>query len=169
MMVVLQIRNLEKHGIRSLDYEIFTIKKRTDYNWEFFKKQRNLCTALKRKAKKDFFMRKTKDQVSFWKIFGPYLSNKGHHSQEDYIIINDGELVNNKKDVANLFNDYYINIIENTTGKKLDTFKPISSNVIEQIIEQYKNHHSVLLIKERLKQNPNFDTFEIPPCKEPDI
>ena len=68
------------------------------------------------------FTEKTKDQESFWKIFGPYISNKGHHSHEDYIVSKNGELINCKKDVANLFNNYFINIIENSTGQKLDEF-----------------------------------------------
>ena len=41
-------------------------------------------------------MKKTKSQQSFWEIFGPYLSNKGHHSQEDYVLLNDGNLIKDK-------------------------------------------------------------------------
>ena len=131
-------------------------RNKTDYNWQNFKKQRNLCTSLKRKAKLDFYMEKTKSQQSFWKIFGPYLSNKGHHSQEDYVLLNDGNLMKDKKYDANTFNEYYVNIIEKTTGEKIETFQHNSEcDVIEQIIEKYKNHHSISLITEKLKGDAN--------------
>ena len=52
---------------------------KTDENW-------NICTSLKRKAKTNLFIEKSKDRESFWKIFGPHISNKGHHSRDDYIV-----------------------------------------------------------------------------------
>ena len=112
-----------------------------------FKKQRNLCTSLKRNAKKDCFINKTKNRESFWKIFGPFITNKCHHSREDYIILENIELISDKKKVANLLNDHYIHIIENTTGTKPETFKfdPYIKN-IDQIVEVYKEHPSIFII-----------------------
>ena len=88
-----------------------------------------------------------KDRKSFWKIFGPHLSNKGHHSKEDYIVSQNEKLINDKKRVANLFNNYSINIIENCTEKKLNqpVLDPLK-DTIDQIIETYKNHPSILMI-----------------------
>ena len=145
-------------------------KNRNDENWNNFKKQRNICTTLKRKAKRTFFIEKTKDREGFWKIFGPYLSNKGHHSKEDYIISKDGALINDKKSVANLFNDHYIHIIENTTGEKLNIFPfdPLKDPV-DQILETYKSHPSILQIKEKMRQCPDYKIFEIPQSTEGDI
>ena len=65
-----------------------------------------------KKGKDKLFLVKTESQESFCKMFDPYLSNKGLHSQEDYMILNDGELITDKEDIGTLFNDYYINIIE---------------------------------------------------------
>ena len=142
----------------------------TEENWNNFKKQRNVCTSLKRKTKKNYFIEKTKDQESFWKIFGPYLTNKGHHAQEDYIVSVNGELVKDKKEVANHFNKYFINIIENTTGHKINTLNSNpASNTIDQILDYYKNHSSILMIKEKMKQYQNFTKFEIPKSTELDI
>ena len=93
-------------------------KNKTTENWEHFRKQRNLCTTLRRKAKRKYFLKKTIDSKSFWKIFGPFISNKGHHTQEDYIISINGELTNDKGIVSNAFNKLYANIIEHTTGEK---------------------------------------------------
>ena len=145
-------------------------KYKNDTNWNNFKQQRNICTTLTRKAKRNFFIEKTKDRVGFWKIFGPYLSNKGHHSKEDYIISKDGALINDKKTVANLFNDYYVHIIENTTGEKLNIFPfdPLM-DPIDQILDTYKNHPSILAIKEKMRQCPDYKAFEIPKSTEGDI
>ena len=125
---------------------------------------------MKRKAKKTFFIEKTNDRESFWKIFGPYITNKGHHSQEVYIVSVDGELINDKKKVANLFNNHFINIIENSTGKKLDqlTFDPFK-DTIDQIVEKYSNHPSISMIKETMSQCSDFSKFEIPKSTESDI
>ncbi len=104
------------------------------------------------------------------KIFGPYITNKCRHSREDYIISENGELISDKKRVANLFNDHYVHIIENTTGKKVDPFKcDPSKNTIDQIVEGYKNHPSIVLNKEKMQEIPDFKHFEIPPCTVSDI
>ena len=145
-------------------------RNKTDENWDNYKKQRNKCTSLIRKAKSKFFIDKTKDRESFWKIFGPFISSKGHHTQEDYIVSVDGELVNDKKKVANEFNNYFINIIENSTGKSLNTYTiDPDKDIIDQIINSYKNHPSILLIKEKMKENPELTTFQMPKSTQTDM
>ena len=125
---------------------------------------------MKTKAKKTFFIEKTNDRESFWKIFGPYITNKGHHSQEDYIVSVDGELINDKKKVANLFNNHFINIIENSTGNKLNhpILDPLKDS-IDQIIGTYKNHPSILMINEKMVNSQNEETLKIPISTESEI
>ena len=145
-------------------------KNATDDNWNNFKTQRNICTSLKRKAKKNFFIEKTKDRESFWKIFGPYITNRVKHSQEDYIVSVDDELITDKKKVANSFNKYFINIIEHSTGKAQDEFNlDPSKDTVKQIIETYKNHPSILMIKDKMTQCPGFQKFEMSESTESDI
>ena len=145
-------------------------RNQTDQNWFNFKKQRNLCTSLKRKAKKAFFITKSMDRESFWKIFGPYITNKGHHSREDYIVSVDDELISDKKTVANIFNNYYINIIENTTGNKLDEFiLEDAGSGVDQITEIYKNHPSISMIKKKMSEFDELDIFRMPKATESDI
>jgi hypothetical protein len=97
-------------------------KNKTPENWNNYKKQRNICTSLKRKALNRYFHRKKASPKGFWKTFSPYLSNKGHTIEEDILLLEKGELVQDRKEVADLFNEYYINIIENSTGKKVNVF-----------------------------------------------
>ena len=54
----------------------------------------------------------------FWKTMKPLMTNKGVMSSGTIIIEEDGELISNEKDLVNIFNDHYINIVESTIGKK---------------------------------------------------
>ena len=132
-------------------------KNQTNENWINFKKQRNICTSLKRIAKKNYFIEKSKNRESFWKIFGKYITNKGSHAQEDYIVSVDTKLISNEHIVANTFNEHYINIIENYTGQKLEGFTfDNTRNKIDQITEAYKSHPSISLIKEKMLECEDF-------------
>ena len=138
-------------------------KNKTPENWENFKKQRNLCTTLKRRALKRYFEKKKDSAKSFWKTFGPYLSNRGHTIDEDILLLEKGEIERDRKKVADLFNEHYINIIENSTGKKVEAFDFNGENdIIEEICEHYSSHESILKIKEqmRIDQIENFTIKE---------
>lgn len=134
------------------------IKNKTPGNWELYRRQRNHCTTLKRNAKNNHFRNKTNDSESFWKIFGPFITNKGHHTQEDYILSIDQKLENNKDKVSNAFNQHYVNIIENTTGKKPEKmiFSDSNFSKIDQIIDKYKDHPSVQIIQNKIENIENF-------------
>ena len=72
-------------------------------------------------------------------------------SKEDYIVLQNGKLITDKKRVANLFNNYFINIIENSTGKKLNhpILDPLT-DPIDQITETYKNLPIIVMINEKM-------------------
>ena len=70
--------------------------------------------------------------------------------------------VTNCSELAMKFNKYYVNIVQNTTGKA--TIKLQSSNndksTVETIIKTYKHHPSIELIKEHIpKENNDFYSF----------
>ena len=63
-------------------------------------------------------------------------------------------------ELAKEFNEYYINIVQNTTGKA--TIKLQGSNndksTAETIIKTYEHHHSIKLIKEHIQiENNDFN------------
>ena len=96
-------------------------------------------------------------------VFGPYLSNRGHEIDEDILLLEKGQIERDRKKVGDLFNDHYINIIENSTGKKVDAFDFNKENyIIEEICEHYSSHESILKIKEqmRIDQIENFKIKE---------
>ena len=87
-----------------------------------FKKQRNRCFALRKKAIKNHFKRVTSNGLmsnkAFWNLVKPFLSNKGVLACTDISLIKDDKIVTDDHDLCEIFNDYYIKIVENTSGKK---------------------------------------------------
>ena len=58
----------------------------------------------------------------FWGVVIPFFSNKNLHS-DDHISINDKDkIVDNEVKLVELFNTYFINAVENTTGKTTTAF-----------------------------------------------
>ena len=94
---------------------------------------------------------------SFWKFIKPFLKNKSCHAQNDILLIQNNEIITEEKDLAETFNKHYINIV-----KKPSRIKPVNvaiihnlrgnDTVINVIIEDYKNHPSVMKIKEIIEK-----------------
>ena len=60
------------------------------------------------------------------------------------------------------FNKYYINIVEKTSGiapKNLENpfHTKLDQKAIHEIVENYRNHSSIIKIKEIVKEKPIFD------------
>ena len=142
-------------------------KTKTSGNWNAYKKQRNLCTSLRRKNIKRHFENLTfEDQSgnrSFWKAIKPYLTNNGKVSNDNFILYENSELISDEKDVAEVLNDFYINIVEQTTGETQVSFSAKSesnsgSDDIQIITDRYENYPSMLRIKEHMNDiNTNFE------------
>ena len=127
-------------------------KNKTPENWEKYRIQRNKCTSINKKAKKDFFKNEMKNanpqQARFWQILKPYITDKGHHNNEDYMLEEKGEIIKDKHKISNIFNEYYINIVEHSTSKKHVPFQFTGKiSEIDQIVNHYKKHLRIKLIK----------------------
>ena len=88
-------------------------KTRPDENWLLYKTQRNLCTKLLRKTKKDYFSKLNPKLVSgnknFWRTIKPYFSDKGNFSNE--IMISEKDcIVSDNRRLSEIFNEHFINI-----------------------------------------------------------
>ncbi len=131
-----------------------------------FKKQRNKCVSLRKKAIKSHFKKVTENGLmtnkDFWNLVKPFLTNKGGLSGSDILLVKDNEIISNDRELAETFNDHYINIVEKSSGNKpqslADSNKQTSDrNIVKLILEKYANHPSILAIL----QNPenNFSSF----------
>ena len=81
-------------------------------NWDPYKKQRNFCTSLRRRAivnhKADNASSKPKD---FWKVFGSLFHFAKRGQANDIVLEENTEYICDKQHIADLFNEYYVNTV----------------------------------------------------------
>ena len=69
------------------------------------KKSKNICNSLTKKAK-------NMTNKKFWGTVKPFLTDKGCISDDFISIEEDAELISNEKELVEIFNENYINIVE---------------------------------------------------------
>ena len=124
-----------------------------------FKTQRKKCVSLQRKCIKSYFQDVTKKGLftnkSFWSFVKPFLTNKSCHTQNDIMLIDNGKVIVEESDLVEKIDDHYINIVEKSSGQKNCKFaseiNSLEDNVvINEIVQHYSNHPSILKIKETI-------------------
>ena len=126
-------------------------KSKTNESKARYKRQKNFCLSLLRRTKKDYFANLKEsniiDNKKFWKTVKPLFSSKGSGSTS-YTLVDKEEIINDEKRIAQIFNDYYGQIIS-----KLDLPEPPSvafdetSDHTEMCIQKYRQHPSIIEIK----------------------
>ena len=117
-----------------------------------YKKQRNFCVSLRRKCMKNYLKKLTEKGLaankSFWKFMKPFLTNKGFIGNNDTTLIHKNKIISDEKQSTKLFNSYYINIVEKSSGTERKTFgTDVESTSIHSgrdIVNSYKNHPSII-------------------------
>jgi len=75
---------------------------------------------LQYKAKKAFFEKTlTNDNMTnknYWKLMKPFLSEKGGSYGTQITLKENGVMVSDEKELAQIFNDQYVNIVEKQLG-----------------------------------------------------
>ena len=144
-------------------------KNPTAENRTKFKKQRNKCVSIRKKAIKSHFKEATKNGTmsnkEFWDLVKPFLSNKGGLTSSDISLVKNETIVTDDKELTEIFNDHYVNIVEKSSGKKpISLAKDIGSSddrqIVRLILDKYKNHSSVLAIIQNPEQLLNTFTFQ---------
>jgi len=136
-----------------------------------YQKQRNLCKKLRDSAIKSDFEKSFTDiknsSKNFYEIIKPYLSNKGSLGTSDIKLVETNNILNNDLDMANIFNDYYTNIVQYTTGtapKSLaDTLSPLTplDSIINEIRIKFINHPSIASIRQNCTNISSFIFQEV--------
>ena len=142
-------------------------KNKTPENIRAYHKQRNKCTQMKRENTATYFKKASEEGGSkLFKTIKPFITNKGTHGNEEYILEENGQLVKDPQQVATIFNEYYTNIVEISTGNPPVNI-PLSDNndIIDDILSYYSDHSSVKAIKAKHAGN----SFNITPAMEKDI
>ena len=99
---------------------------------------------------------------TFWRTVKPFLTNNGCVFDDFIGIENEGNLIYNKQELVELFNEHYINIVENSPGKKplsLGNPSDVSQDemAVKEIISVYSNHPSIRKIKNSCIPENKFD------------
>ena len=132
-----------------------------DY-WNALKKQRNYCNRLYKRERKKYYsnlnLKNITDNKCFWKTMKPLFSDKGGNKDNIMLLIND-EILSEDKKVAQAFNNFFDNtvvalgIVEN---KLLLTTIEDKKSEIENVIDMFEAHPSIVSIKENVKVNSKF-------------
>ena len=100
-----------------------------------------------------------------WATIRPFLTNQGMVTSNKISLKQGDDVTNNEGKVAELLNYAYINVVENTAGKKplsvLDKDNVTFSKAINTILEEYKCHPSVLNTKKHSEQAKCFSFSEV--------
>ena len=114
----------------------------------------------------------------FWDSVTPFLNDKGSHGNENYSLIEDGKLITDEGQVSEIFNDHYINIVENLTGEKQEGSHTSSLNdksqnekeeILDNIIGKYRNHPRIVKIRSNLPIDIDRTMFHFSKAEPSDI
>ena len=134
------------------------LKNPNDQNKLLYNKQRNYCVSLLKKEKKDFFARLNETDITgnrkFWHTVKPSLSDKVK-SREAIILVDNENIKSNENEMANTFNDFFSNIVNNLEIPEYqcenDLHSRLSIHPALQALMKYRNHSSINIIR-RLSQ-----------------
>ena len=147
-------------------------KNKTVDNWEKYRRLRNECVKLTKKAKREYFdnlsLSNITDNKHFWKTVKPFFTNKQHKNPKIILVEND-EIINDNKKNAEIMNNYFVNVtkgldIPDIICKDVQGISDIEYiDPIDQIIYKYNEHPSILKINNYIKSSKNFSFENITP------
>ena len=131
-------------------------------DYVIYKKQRNVVTKMNEQLRKRFFSNIGNEDKSgkkcFWKTCKPLFSQKSVAPDARISLIENDHVISDDVVVANIFNDYFVNI---TTALPIfDREIPMNDDdiSISSIVLKYKDHPSVLKIASQC----SYDNFHFP-------
>ena len=124
-----------------------------------YKKQRNICTSLIRKTKQSYYRHISPQTVTnnknFWKNIKPFFKNNTN-TKDKIILTHKDEIHDDDRQVANIFNDYLANAVNELNIPSIPTVSVENADPLLQSIKKYDTHPSILKIKEKLDKNIPF-------------
>ena len=102
-----------------------------------------------------------------------FLTNKGFTGNNDITLIPQNKIISDGKQLTKLFNSYYINIVEKSSDTKTFgiNFKNTSVQSVRDIVISYKNHPSIIKIKQVVNRSNVSDSerFSVKTISESEI
>ena len=121
---------------------------------------------MRKKAIKQHFKKATEAGLVsnrvFWNLVKPLLSNKGGLAGSDISLVKNNRIVTEDRELVEIFNDHYINIVEKSSCVKpckiADTLSTDDDRqIIGLILDKYKDHPSISAINQN--STSNFNSF----------
>ena len=138
-------------------------KNKLKKSFKAYKEQKNFCSRLYKKERKQFFnnfdLSFVTDNKLFWKTIKTLFSNKGNHGSQIKLVEKD-EVLQDDDLIAKELNKFFRNAVStlNIKENRFITNKSSNdiSNPIDKAIDKYKFHPRIILMGKHLK---NHDVF----------
>ena len=140
-------------------------KCKTDTAHLAYKRQRNICTSLLKKTKRDFYGNLNpaviSDNKKFWNIVKPFFSDKVVTS-ENITLLENNDIFEDDENVSNIFNNFFSNVVKSLDVKiECDFFIDEFDDPVTRAIRKYDAHPSILKIKENIIEVESFSFHSI--------
>ena len=143
-------------------------KNPTDKNRELYKKQRNYCLSPVKKEKKNYYNNldlNIFEDRTFWQNVKPLLSDKQDINNRK-IIIENNMVISDKTDLAEKFNNYFVETVENLEIEHFVSNDRVTSvieheDVIDTTIRKYNTHSSMMKIKKNIMVENKFEFVDM--------
>ena len=94
----------------------------------------------------------------FWTAVRPFLTNKESSKGQGITLEVGDDQLDDKMKVAEELNEYFVNIVEITTGKKTSKHSysetgKVNEDIINEVIDKYKNQESIKKIRSNYDAN----------------
>ena len=140
---------------------------RSEENRIRYTKQINFCASLLRKIKKRYYENLNKkfvvDNKLFWKTVKPLLTDKVAGKNKIRLIENN-ELVKTDLETAEVFNNFFSNIVQNLDISRYSNDETLVINTNDATLKailKYRNHTSIIAIRSKCKDKGNFNFIEV--------
>jgi len=138
-------------------------KNPTVKNEKMYKKHRNFCVNLLKKEKRNYYsslnLNIFKDNKTFWKNIKPLLSDRYKSFSKNFTLLVNNEILSDQSTICESLNDFFIQTIDDIGIEPyLHTFNDANSHdkSIDDIVNEYDSHPSILKIKESFHVNEIF-------------
>ena len=129
-------------------------------NFLAYKKAKNLCKFLNKKAKNTYFEKATENGImaskKFWGTVKRFLSSKGFIHNNGITIEIDNKITEDKSELAKIFVSHHVNKEKSATGKHLTKLRTLArriskKEIVATITDKFKNHSSIIIIKNKFR------------------
>ena len=149
-------KQLRKAIMKRLKLRNDFLKDRNDASESAYRKQRNLCVILLRKAKNQYFSnlepKLITDNKKFWNSVKPPFFDK-ITVKEIINLTENGEIFSSDTDIVDTFNDYFSSVVQNLNIPRENSINTnLCINPVLEIIEKYKHHQSIISINKKMRE-----------------